>query len=357
MKIMFYISAIFYGGAARVMSNIANTLAEKGHNCILVTTFKVDDEYELSNKVKRIYFYNSNPRGNFLMKNIAITRNLRKQVLSENPDVLVSFLGEPNYRAALATIGTKTKTILSVRNDPSKEYPGFFRTLLAKILFRRVDGMVFQTNDARSWFPKSIQKKSRVIFNPVKQDFYDTVLSENGIGIIATGRLCKQKNHAMLIEAFSKIADKVFDDLYIYGAGDSTQLRNLAMKLGVSERVHLPGQVRNIKDVLKSAKIYVMSSDFEGMPNALMEAMAMGLPCVSTDCPCGGPKVLFSDSMHYFLTPVGDTDSFSSKMLELLSDDKKRLDHGNNCRKAAKAFYPEIIYNQWEDYMASVIRG
>lgn len=356
MKIMFYISTICNGGAARVMSNLANVLSERGHECTLVTTFRAPEEYQLAKCVKRVSFYDQKPTGAWFTKNVAITSMLRKQVKQERPDLLVSFLAEPNFRAAMATIGTKTKTVLSVRNDPSREYKGMLSTLLAKYLFRRVDGVVFQTADAQAWFPKCIQQKSRIIFNAVKKDFYDVELSEQPTGIVATGRLSQQKNHPMLVRAYAKIADKITDDLTVYGAGDSKPLIALAEQLGIANRVHFPGQTMAVKDAIKSAKIYVMSSDFEGMPNALMEAMAMGLPCISTDCPCGGPRSLFTEDMYHFLSPVGDSVTFADRILELYQDNKKRFEHAAKCKNAAAAFRPEIINNEWENYLTSLVK-
>lgn len=356
MKLLFYISTICNGGAARVMSNLANTLSRRGYDCTLATTFRAIDEYVLDDGVKRYSFYDRKPTGNWLLKNLSITRKLHNLVVREKPDLLVSFLVEPNYRAALATIGTATKTVLSVRNDPNWEFRGRVRTLLAKFLYRRADGVVFQTEEAKAWFPQCIQDKSCIIFNAVKEEFYEVELSENRSGIVATGRLSRQKNHSLLVRAYAKIADQTEDDLTIYGAGDTSQLQDLAQNLGVASRVHFPGQTMDVKKAIKGAKVYVMSSDFEGMPNALMEAMAMGLPCISTDCPCGGPHALFKDNMYHFLTPVGDDDTMAERMLELLNDPMLRKEHGQRCKDAAKNFAPEIINRQWEEYLLSVVK-
>ena len=355
MKVLFYISTICNGGAARVMSNIANDLSSKGHDCILATTFRADEEYALADKVKRVFFYKEKPSGNWLTKNYKITRKLRELVVKDQPDILVSFLAEPCYRAAIATIRTNTKTVLSVRNDPNWEFRGLFRSFLAKCLFKRVDGIVFQTEDAKAWFPKLIQDKGKIIINSVKNDFYDVNLPDNRSGIVATGRLSKQKNHSLLIKAFAKIADRINDNLTIYGAGDTTQLQELANQLGVGSRVSLPGQTMDVINSIKNAKLYVMSSDFEGMPNALMEAMAMGLPCISTDCPCGGPRALFDINMDHFLTPVGDMDVLSERMLEILTDNKMLEENGKKCKEAAKAFTPEVINKEWEDFLLNVL--
>ena len=354
MKLLFYISTICNGGAARVMTNLANDLSARGHNCILATTFSDEEEYKLADTVKRVSFYDLKPTGGWLSKNILLVKKLRTLIVEHQPDIVVSFLAEPCFRSAIATIRTNTKTVISVRNDPNWEFKGLIRTLLAKYLFRRVDGIVFQTDDAKAWFPQSIQKKGCIIFNSVKKDFYEVKLPKNRSGIVATGRLSKQKNHSLLIKAFAKIADQINDNLIIYGAGDTEQLKELAESLGVGDRVFLPGQTMDVINTIKGAKLYVMSSDFEGMPNALMEAMAMGLPCISTDCPCGGPRALFSSEMTHFLTPVGNVNVLAERMLEILSNKTKRNDHEKRCKDAAIAFMPEVINKEWEDYLLKV---
>lgn len=354
MKLLFYISTICNGGAARVMSNLANELSLRGHDCTLVTTFRSEEEYTLDVGVKRISFFDKRPVKGFLIKNYEIVKNLRSCILKERPDLLVAFLAEPCFRAAIATVGTNTKTVLSVRNDPNWEFRGPIRHFLAKYLFRRVDGIVFQTTEAQYWFPKSIQEKGKIIFNAVKKDFYKVELPQKQSGIVATGRLSRQKNHPLLIKSYAQIAKDVDDDLTIYGAGDSASLQDLAIKLGVGNRVHFPGQTMDVMNSIKSAKLYVMSSDFEGMPNALMEAMAMGLPCISTDCPCGGPRALFSKEMSHFLTPVGNISILADRMKELLMNKEARDLHGIRCQQAALLFSPDIIYKQWEDYLKEI---
>ena len=354
MKVMLYISTISNGGAARVMSNLANDLSQKGHDCILVTTFRKKEEYQLNSMVKRVSLYEHKPQGLWLMTNIGIIKKLRDNLKKEKPDILLSFLAEPNFRASIATIGMDVKTIVSVRNDPEREYHGVFRTLLANLLFRRVNGIVFQTKDARNWFPMNIRKKGTVIYNSVKDIFYEVDLPSEKDGIVATGRLAKQKNHILLIEAYSIIYKEISDDLYIYGAGDSSSLKKFAEKKGVGDRVHFLGQTMDVINAIKGAKLYVMSSDYEGMPNALMEAMAMGLPCISTDCPCGGPKSLFLNRMYKYLVPVGDSKALASKMLELITNDESRNRHALDCKSAAQLFRPEIINKQWVDYFMSI---
>ena len=277
MKVMFYINAIHDGGAERVMINLADRFARFGHEVILVTSFVDKWEYEIPSGVKRLNLCDNIPKG-FLKRNLLLYRLLRKVVKGEAPDVLVSFMAEPNFRALLATRGLKTKNLISIRNDPNKEYPTKKFRFFARWLYKKADGIVFQTADAKAWFSKKIQNKSKIIYNQVNEKFYDTELLKERRDVIATGRLTSQKNHKMLLRAFSLIKDKVDDNLVIYGEGNlRAELEALIIELGLSGRVLLPGATDNVSEKLSGAKLFVMSSDYEGLPNALAEAMSWNI--------------------------------------------------------------------------------
>lgn len=354
MKIFFYINTISHGGAEHVIVNLATEMTVRGHDCTIVTSFPCEWEYSVGLKVKRINLYPNKLEGNKLVRNIKLIHRLRRFIHSAQPDLLVTFMGEPNSRAIPVTVGTKTKVIMSVRNDPKREYCGRLNTWIAKYIMPFADGMVFQTEDAKQWFPEKIRNKSVVIFNPVDKLFFDIKRSECPHDIIATGRLTEQKNHSLLICAFAKIASQISDNLYIYGDGDTSILEGLIKKLGLENRAFLLGASKNIPKILSNAKLYVLSSDFEGMPNALMEAMAAGVPCVSTDCPCGGARSLFTRDMYHFLTPIGDINTMSTRILELMKNPFLRETHGKACKKAAMAFVPNVVNDQWEKYLIDV---
>ncbi len=352
MKIVFYINVLSHGGAERVISNIANMMSVKRHECIMVTSYSIENEYTLEKKVRRVVLSNYEIT-NFFNRNIKLTYRLRQLLKKEAPDLLVSFMAEPNYRACIASLGLNVKTVLSVRNDPNIEYRGRFHAFFSKLLFRFADGIVFQTIDAMNWFPKSIRDKGVIIYNSVNESFFSKSLPIDNSGIVATGRLCAQKNHKLLIQAFSKIQDKVKDDLTIYGSGDPTELKVYAKKIGILHRVHFPGSVSDMANVLCKYKLYVLSSDYEGMPNALMEAMSIGLPCISTDCPCGGPRILFSKKMAQYLVPVGDVDSLASRILNLLQNDAERTLISSEAKKQSRLYHPSIINEKWTNYLTS----
>ena len=355
MKIFFYINNIGYGGAERVMVNLSSVFAEKNHDVSLITSFRLEKEYDLNSKIKRYSLENEEKASNFFKRNLSRIKKLKELCKKEQPDVLVSFMGENNFRAILATRGLKTKTIVSVRNDPNKEYPTKLFKILAKTLYKKADGIVFQTDDAKAWFPKKIQNKSNVIMNQVSEKFF-SIVKENEDYYVATGRLNQQKNYPLMIRSFARfVKDYPDEKLFIFGDGAlREELNELIKSLSVEENIILKGPSNDIPNVLKKAKGFLLSSDYEGIPNGLLEAMAVGLACVSTDCPCGGPKMVINDKENGLLIPVGDEDELYEALSNLENLDlRKKI--STNAKKSAENFKPEVIYNNWEKYLKEIV--
>lgn len=354
-KIMFYINTIHKGGAERVMINLADYFSRQGYKTILVTSFRDAGEYTVPNAVKRITLEEHEIKQSKLKRNITRIKKLRKFCKDEKPDILVSFMAEPNFRAILATWGLPVKNLISVRNDPNKEYAGRVGHIVGKYLLPFADGCVFQTKEAKNWFPKRLQKKSRIIYNAVKEDFYHVERHPVPGEIVTCGRLEEQKNHALLIAAFSKVVERYPEAcLKIYGEGSLRgKLQKQIDALGLHEKAFLMGATNHVEKVLETADVFVLSSDFEGMPNALMEAMAAGVPCISTDCLCGGPRELFGDDLVKQLVEVDKEDELEysiSNFMELSEKDKMLL--GKRIKEKAKIFMPDKVNEEWNKYIS-----
>ena len=231
--------------------------------------------------------------------------------------------------------------------------------MISKIVLSFANGCVFQTNDAMSMFATFIQRKSKVIYNDVCEEFFNVVRSNESCNIVSIGRLVKQKNHLLLIRAFSKIANKFPRlKLEIYGTGSLQQeLESLIVKLDLSKRVLLKGYTKDIPGILSRAEVFVLSSDFEGMPNSLMEALAVGVPCISTDCPCGGPRKLIENNFNGILIPVNDENALSDGISKLLSNREFAEFLGRNAKKKAKEFHPNKVFTEWKEYVEWVVNG
>ena len=351
-KIMFYINAINGGGAERVMVNLANCLSSWGYEALFVTSYPAEGEYPLRAEVRRFFLEETEIKQSRIKRNVSRISKLRTICKAEKPDVLISFMAEPNFRAILATRGLPVKTLVSVRNDPNKEYAGKMGRMVGKVLLPMVDGCVFQTEDARKWFPKRLQKKSRIIYNAVREDFYQIERTPVRGEIVTCGRLVEQKNHAMLIDAFAEVVKEFpFATLKIYGEG---QLRDTLQRqidrLGLTEKALLMGATNDVGKALKTADLFVLSSDYEGMPNALMEAMAAGIPCIATDCPCGGPKELFGEAGAAKLVPCGDAE----RMKQAICTAFEEPDQGEVERSCAEKFCPDRVNAIWKEYINQI---
>ena len=352
-KIMLYINVIYGGGAERVMVNLAKYFSENGYDTTLVTSFRDTREYPLAPTVRRLTLEETEIKQSRIKRNLSRIKKLRALCKSEKPDILISFMQEPNFRAMIATRGLPVKTLVSVRNDPNKEYAGKLGWFVGKVLLPMADGCVFQTGDAQKWFPKRLQKKSEIIYNAVKEEFYSVERKPIRGEIVTCGRLTEQKNHKLLINAFAKV-QKIYPyaTLKIYGEGAlREELQDQINTLDLNEKVFLMGATNNVAKALQTADLFVLSSDYEGMPNALMEAMAAGVPCVSTDCPCGGPRELFGNLCVEDLVCCNEPKQLAQTM------EKKLEQNDQSCmqRKRAEQFRPEKINYEWIKYINELI--
>ena len=356
MRILFCIGCMNKGGAERVIANLANYFSNQNEVAIAIT-IKDTSKYELD---KNISFYTLDQEKNvntIIIKNIKRINKLNSIINEFKPDIIVSFLPEPSYRVLTLRILKKIPVIVSVRNDPKIEYKSFINKIMMKILYPLADGFVFQTEEEKKYFSKKIQKKSVVIPNPIADEFIVSPFSgEREMTIVNVGRLTKQKNQYNLIKAFY-IFQKKHDTykLFIYGDGElKEELNNLISELGLKEKVFLKGNVDNIKESIYKSNIFVLSSDYEGMPNALMEAMALGIPCISTDSPCGGPKFLIDNEENGLLVPINDVNSLANAMDYLAENKNIATKLGNNANKIGKELKCEKINKKWIDYILKI---
>ena len=224
---------------------------------------------------------------------------------------------------------------------------------VGKVILPFADGCVFQTEDAKKWFPEKLQRKSTVIWNAVNEDFYKILRSPVKGLVVSCGRLQPQKNQKMLISAIKQVYENNPNvRLNIYGSGNlESELTSYINELGMKNVITLKGQTSNVAEVLKKADIFVMSSDYEGMPNALMEAMASGVPCISTDCPCGGPKMLITDREEGILVNTNDEIGLAKAIEELLSNDNLKEYLSIQAKNKAISFRSDAIFNQWVSYI------
>jgi glycosyltransferase involved in cell wall biosynthesis len=227
-----------------------------------------------------------------------------------------------------------------------------------KALYPKADGFVFQTADAMAYYKDYIGDRGVVLPNAINNEFVkEPYKGKREKVIVSAGRFSQQKNHLLLIDAFSKISQKHCDyNLVIYGDGElKSKYEERINELKIKGRVFMPGFVHDFGSCILNASLFVLSSNFEGMPNALMEAMALGLPCISTDCPSGGPKYLINDRVNGLLVPLGDSGRLAEAMDVVLSNEELAYRIGNNARRITETLRSDSIYEKWEIYIKKII--
>lgn len=346
------------GGAERVVSVLSNRFAKLGNDVLICTINDYGCCYDLNEKVKCLSL-----KCDTFLKQSALKRTKLRHVRIKNavceyqPDIVISFMSETNIDVCLALKKVKVPLIVSERNDPKIDPASKLKRLLRKFAYKRADGFVFQTEDARNYFNKNIQEKSCVILNPLTETICEAYQGERESKIVAVGRLNAQKNYPLLINAFESFI-KTYPEysLEIFGTGNiEDKLNNIIEQKGLGDKVILKGYLSNVHDAIKNAEFYVMSSDFEGMPNALMEAMALGLPCISTDCPCGGPKMMIKSGENGILVPVKDEEALLNAMLLFAENKAYAQKLGENAVKIREMVDVNIITQNWLDYITKVL--
>ena len=338
-KICIAIHGLAYAGAERVAASWANYLVGHGY-CVSVMVYAgSEDTYDLDDRVRVIPLADSREQYFRLPKLKQLSR-IRNIIRQEKPQVLISFLPKMQISVMLATLGMRIRRMETIRNNPWIDTDVSGKRFLWNMCFRRSDLILVQTREQAEYFSKRLQKKCVVISNPISGSFVKQQKvygPEKTAKFIAVARINTQKNYPMMVHAFAQAAKKDPScTLDIYGAAapeKAKDLQNLICQLGMEERIRLCGWRRDIPDILTQYDAFLLSSDYEGMPNALAEAMAAGLICLSTDCRTG-PKDMISSGNNGILAKTGDVDSFAQGIETILNmDQRQRADMGRLARE------------------------
>lgn len=363
IKVVFHLNCLEQGGAERVVSNLANQLSKEDYEVIVATEWQGENEFQLEPGVRRVHvgLLEKDEPKNRITKFCLRVKYLREFLKKENPDVVIAFAQRANYRALMSTYGMDAPVIISIRTDPVGHYDALSDKIQIPILFRRAAGCVFQTEGQKQFFPEYIQKKSRIILNPVHDKYLNVPKPAEREKVVAhSGRLVDFKNQPMLIEAFVKVHEKHPEYvLKIYG-GDSYDgtkeiLEALIEKHHAEEFIHLMGASDCLEQQLPKAAVYAFSSDWEGLPNALLEAMALGMPVVATDCPCGGPRTVIRNEQNGLLIPIKDACAMEKGINRLIEDRELAERLGNSARSISDYVSGQAVTSQWKEYIESII--
>lgn len=349
MKIVFAVGSLSGGGAERVVAEIATEMAEKGHEVSVMLVASMENTYGVSEKVKIINCAHNYKSYGFFQR----TKDIRRKIKEINPNAFVSFTVAVNIYSVLSCIGLPTRLILAERNDPRYDPKSKLFRIARKVLYPFADYYVFQTEGEQQFFSKKIQNRSIVIPNPVNPNLPEVYQGERTKRFVAAVRLAPQKNLKMAIDAFKMVAEKHEEFIFeIFGHGPlEMELKQYVVENELQGKVVFQGNSKQLYQDIADAYGFVMSSDYEGISNSMLEAMALGIPTISTDYPSGGARENIVNGYNGILVPVGDTKRMAEAMELLIESPDLAKKISENSVSIREKLDVGKITGKWIDYL------
>ena len=316
MKIVFVLPDMPGGGSERVVAMLANEYVKRGYQTAILLFAGNQMAYPLDERVEICIAGKASGGNPFILTSRLF--QMRRFYKKNKGCYIFSFCVSGSIFSVITAAGIPHRFLVSERNDPTRISGQKIRDWS----YRKAEKLVFQTEDMKKCFSEDIRKKSAVIPNPVSEDIPEPFIGERKKRVVSVARLHPQKNHRLLLNAFARF-QKFFSDyeLHIFGIGElEEELKQQAQKLHIENKVIFRGFSPNVQQEIRDSAMFVLSSDYEGISNAMIEALAMGVPVISTDCPVGGSRMYIEDGVSGLLTPVGDEKALAEAMMKVAGD-------------------------------------
>lgn len=362
MNVGFIINNLSFGGAEKMATFVANSLAQRGHKISIFVLSNKGDIHQKINKNISVYYYNKARNKNTYIQYYNWLKYLKPLIKKEDTQVLVSFLGIPNLVCTIIGKLLNIPSIISERGDPYTAFSdGRLVTKIILWIYNHSNGAVFQTIEASKFYNIALQKRSKVIPNPIFLNGKNLTINYDDLPktIVYIGRLDNyQKRIDILLSAFHEFYKNHNEyRLVIYGRGPAQSfVEEYIRNNSLSKCIELKGvSISPMEDMAKEG-IYVITSDFEGISNSLLEAMAIGMPVVTTDHSPGGGRLLVKDHKNGIIVPKGNPHYIAKALSEFADSPTLCRCCGLEATKVIQRFESKKIISIWETYIAEVIK-
>lgn len=358
MHACFVIGAMNYSGAEKVLSIIMKELVQRGNE---VSVILLEREYGISECIDGIHVFGAKACGNKIQRIRQRRALIRRCIREINSDIVISFGFVCNINVLAAVPFSRIPILVCERNDPLFDPRKKIQIVQRNLLYRLADGYVFQTKKIGEYFSEISHRKSTFIVpNPIVDSGVRWSIEAAEKRVVTFARLDDfQKDQLVMIRAFQKFHFTHSDYiLEIYGAGpDKKKYQQFITDNQLESCIMLKGKSHNPLHDMKNAGAFLLTSRFEGMPNALMEAMSIGIPFVTTDCSGGGAHALmeYSGLGRYILPPVGDVDSIANALCRLIDDKQMQLELSQKGVKINQVLSEEKVTDIWERVLTEMI--
>lgn len=351
-SILFITQSLSFGGAAKILGFVAESLAMRQHKVYIAnlkgTQNVTSYERTLVAEVQIKDFSGMSRRTQIY--------EIWKYAKSISADIIIGFTGFPNFYARVVGGMLRIPSVMSERGDPTKTMGNTWKSAIVRAVINTSPGGVFQTDGAKTFYGRGLQKRSIVIPNPifVNGEVPYVAYSDREKTVVSVGRLDNfQKRYDVMLDAFKLFSEKHPEyTLKLYGrGGDEELIHEWVEERELGDRVRFMGlTTQSMQDICRDG-MFLITSDFEGISNSLLEAMAVGLPCVSTNHTPGGARLLITPGENGLLAPVGDSVKLAGAMCKFAENPDFAEACGRNAREVLERFSPDRIIDMWESYI------
>ena len=353
-KIIFAIPDLGSGGAERVVSILVNNLTEQGWIVEILMMFGRNNIYQINDRIEisELDLFGKSKIDRLLY----LRKYLRRQKKAHKNLIVISFQITCLKYLLLSRIGLKIRIVSSERNNPYRNGASTFHKIKNALPYLLSNFCVFQTPAARDYYFLLRDTKCVIIPNPITESSYIWRANLSPARLIMVCRLATQKNIFMALNVI-RILKSEFTNIHvdIYGEGPLySRLLNQIEQMELNENVSLKGLTNNVHEIMAESSVYLSTSDYEGISNSMLEAMSVGLPIISTDCPIGGARMMLNNGAG-ILVPVGDECIFAKELKELLVNDSKAKVMSAKALEISKSYTPLHVTNRWRDVILKIL--